>query len=65
MRFELDQAPIGLAPGAVLKVRDAGGRSLRVTHGRVWVTEEGSLDDVFLAFTNTAASLAPAGEVAR
>lgn len=48
MHFDLDQAPLNLARGALLKIRDAGGQSFRVVQGRVWVTQEGSLDDVFL-----------------
>ncbi len=48
MRFDLDNAPLGLTTGAVLNISDGNGRSLRVLEGRVWVTEQGSLDDVFL-----------------
>lgn len=48
MQFDIDHVPFGLTPGTVLKISDAGGKSLRVVEGRVWVTQEGSLDDVFL-----------------
>lgn len=48
MHFNLDRAPLSLTDGAVLNISDGKGRSLRVLQGRVWVTQEGSLDDVFL-----------------
>lgn len=48
MHFNLDHAPLSLRNGALLKISDGRGRSLRVLEGRVWVTQEGSLDDVFL-----------------
>ena len=48
MRFEVDRVPLQLMRGAILKITDADGKSLRVLSGRVWVTQEGSLDDVFL-----------------
>lgn len=48
MRFNLDHAPLSLRDGALLNISDGRGRSLRVLEGRVWVTQEGSLDDVFV-----------------
>lgn len=48
MRFELRRMPIGLDRGTALNIDDAVGATLRVVRGRVWVTQEGSLDDVFL-----------------
>ncbi len=48
MQFKLDHAPLTLAEGALLHISDAAGRSLRVLGGRVWITQQGSLDDIFL-----------------
>lgn len=48
MQFKLDHAPLSLTDGALLNISDAAGRSLRVLDGRVWITQHGSLDDVFL-----------------
>jgi hypothetical protein len=48
MHFNLDHAPLSLTEGALLKISDGRGRSLRVLEGRVWITQEGSLDDSFL-----------------
>ena len=48
MRFNLDRAPLNLTNGALLNITDGIGRSLRVLEGRVWITQEGSLDDVFV-----------------
>ena len=48
MQFTLDQAPLSITNGALLNIRGGKGQSLRVVEGRVWVTQEGSLDDVFL-----------------
>ena len=48
MQFKLDHAPLSLTDGALLNISDAEGRSLRVLDGRVWITQQGSLDDIFL-----------------
>jgi hypothetical protein len=48
MRFELQGMSIGLTPNAALNIDDASGVTLRVVRGRVWVTQEGCVDDVFL-----------------
>ena len=48
MHFNLDHTPFRLDHGAPLKISGGRGEALRVLEGRVWVTEEGSLDDVFL-----------------
>ena len=48
MHFNVDRAALGVVAGVPLTISDAQGRSLRVLQGRVWVTQEGSLDDTFL-----------------
>lgn len=48
MHFKLDSAPLKLNSGALVSIDDCQGQALRVLEGRVWVTHEGSLDDVFL-----------------
>ena len=48
MQFNIDRTPLSIAKGALLNISDSSGRSLRVLEGRVWITEQGSLDDVFL-----------------
>ncbi len=48
MQFELDRPALNLAHGTILNIHRAKGRSLRVLAGRVWITQEGSLDDLFL-----------------
>jgi hypothetical protein len=40
--------PIHLSTGTPLNVEQADGVTLRVLRGRVWLTQEGSVDDVFL-----------------
>jgi hypothetical protein len=39
---------IGLARGNVARIEDARGTTLRVETGSVWVTQDGSRDDVLL-----------------
>ena len=48
VHFVIDQMPINLASGTPLALADSKGTSLRVLSGRIWVTEEDPLDDVFL-----------------
>ena len=49
MKFTMKNMPIGLAAKRTpLEITDAGGTTLRVLRGRVWITQEGSVDDVFL-----------------
>ena len=48
MKFTIDKMPIGLSTRKPLNIDDARGFTLRVLRGRVWVTQEGSGDDVFL-----------------
>lgn len=48
MHFKLERAPLKLAGGSLLAISDGRGQALRVLEGRVWLTQEGSLDDVFL-----------------
>ena len=60
MQFHLDRAALNLSNGAVLNIHRAKGRSLRVLAGRVWITQEGSLDDLFLE-ANESCTFASAG----
>ena len=53
MHFKLDRATLGVAVGTPLNLSDGKGCSLRVLQGRVWLTQEGSLDDVFLSAGET------------
>ena len=39
---------VALKRGEILKLRGASGHELRVTHGRVWLTEEASNEDIWL-----------------
>lgn len=48
MHFKLENTPLKLDSGALVAINDGRGQALRVLEGRVWVTQEGSLDDVFL-----------------
>lgn len=48
MRFMMNRMPIGLAAATPLRIDEVRGVTLRVLRGRVWVTQEGSVDDVFL-----------------
>ncbi len=48
MRFTIDHMPISLSSGVPLAIADSKGTSLRVVRGRIWVTQEDVLDDVFL-----------------
>ena len=48
MRFTIDRVPLGLSNKTPLVIDDARGSTLRVLRGRVWVTQEGCGDDVFL-----------------
>ena len=48
MRFTMERMPIGLSPDQSLRVVEVRGATLRVVRGRVWMTQEGSVDDVFL-----------------
>ena len=48
MKFNINRMPIGLFPGTPLNIEHAEGATLRVVRGRVWVTQEGSVDDVFI-----------------
>ena len=48
MHFDLERPTILVAVGTPLSLSDGLGRSLRVVQGRIWVTQEGSLDDLFL-----------------
>ncbi len=48
MKFTMKDMPIGLPARMPLEVTEAAGATLRVLRGRVWITQEGSVDDVFL-----------------
>jgi len=48
MKFTIDKMPLGLSAKKPLNIDDARGFTLRVLRGRVWVTQEGFGDDVFL-----------------
>ena len=48
MRFLIDHLPILLSKARLLNVNDARGATIRVVRGRVWITQEGSPDDLFL-----------------
>ena len=44
---------IGLEPGALLRIRNARGRSVTVVRGVVWITQEGDTRDVLAVERNT------------
>ena len=48
MKFTMKDMPISLQARTPLEVTGASGATLRVLEGRVWITQEGSVDDVFL-----------------
>jgi Protein of unknown function (DUF2917) len=48
MKFTIDKMPLGLSARKPLNIDDARGFTLRVLGGRVWVTQEGYGEDVFL-----------------
>ncbi len=48
MHFKLENTPLKLDSGALVAISDGHGQALRVLEGRVWLTQEGLLDDVFL-----------------
>lgn len=48
MNFDLERLRLTLSTGRPLTIRQARGRSLRVLSGRVWLTQSGCRDDVFL-----------------
>ncbi len=49
MKFTMKRMAINLAHGATLNVEDPADTTIRVLRGRVWITQEGSVDDVFVA----------------
>jgi Protein of unknown function (DUF2917) len=53
MRLDLESLPVNLSTGSGLNVADADGVNVRVLRGRVWITQEGSLDDTFLDAGNS------------
>jgi len=48
MKFSMKKMPINLSAQTPLQVDEAAGCTVRVVAGRVWITQEGSVDDVFL-----------------
>lgn len=48
MKFTISKMPINLSAETPINLEDPGGTTLRVLRGRVWITQEGSVDDVFL-----------------
>ncbi len=48
MRIDLTAVRLALPRGAALRLREARGLRIEGRCGRLWLTEEGSLDDVFL-----------------
>lgn len=48
MKFTMKKMPINLSAQTPLNVEEAAGCTLRVVAGRVWITQEGSIDDIFL-----------------
>ena len=48
MKFTMKKMPINLSGQTPLNVDEAAGCTVRVVAGRVWITQEGSVDDVFL-----------------
>ena len=48
MKFNITKMPIGLTASAPLNIDEAADTTVRVLRGRVWITQEGSVDDVFL-----------------
>lgn len=45
MELSIDRPLIALEPGQVVTLDDAAGTRVTARYGKVWVTEEGSLDD--------------------
>ncbi len=48
MKFTMKRMPIELDADEPLRLDEAAGATLRVLRGRIWITQEGSPDDVFL-----------------
>lgn len=48
MRINMNKATLSVATEAPLYISDPRGAALRVVHGKVWITQEGSPDDIFL-----------------
>jgi hypothetical protein len=48
MKFTMKKMTIDLARGATLNVEDPASTTIRVLRGRIWITQEGSVDDVFV-----------------
>ena len=48
MELELHTPTVVLDPGALIKLRRASGLSIRCVAGRLWITQEGLLEDEIL-----------------
>ena len=48
MKFTLKRMPIELPADEPLRIDEVEGTTVRVMRGRVWITQEGSPDDVFV-----------------
>lgn len=49
MRFDLSTVHLNLSPGVPLTIAEGAGTRIHVVTGRVWLTEEKQVDDVFLS----------------
>lgn len=49
MRFDLSTIQFKLSPNAPLTITEGAGTRIRVLTGRVWLTEEKQVDDIFLS----------------
>jgi DUF2917 family protein len=48
MKLELEGGALRLSPNQTLKLRDSEGRTVCVTEGSVWITEENQPRDIVL-----------------
>lgn len=48
MQFQLEQLPLRVRASEPLNIVGGAGATIRVLRGRVWITQEGSPDDVFV-----------------
>ena len=49
MRFDLSTVHLNLSPNAPLTIAEGAGTRIHVVSGRVWLTEEKQVDDIFLS----------------
>lgn len=48
MRIDMKRTTLNVTTEAPLYISDPGGAAVRVVQGQVWITQEGSTDDLFL-----------------